>query len=65
MNNQDIEKLEKRLENTERALHGFWTLLEDVLSPREQESIGRMMSDYFHANHALETKAFDSPDFKS
>ena len=45
--------IEKRLQNTERALIALWSLMKETMPPEYQENIDRMVSEYFDANYAL------------
>ena len=45
--------IEKRLQNTERALIALWSLMKDTMPPAYQEDIDRMVNEYFDANSAL------------
>ena len=55
------EKLKARLANTEKALFALATVLQDIQPPYVQESMARIMGDYFDANTSL---GFDArPDF--
>lgn len=44
------EALQKRLMNTEMALVGLWSLLQDLMPRGTQSSVGQMMNEYFDAN---------------
>ena len=48
-----IEALEKRLNNTEKALIGFFAMMEDTLPPASQDGINAMIVDYAEANEGL------------
>jgi hypothetical protein len=47
------KELEKRLANTEMALHALWTLLSDTVPPTYSEDITSMMSEYWECNKSL------------
>jgi hypothetical protein len=49
----DIEKLEARLANTERALFALATILDEIQPPFVQNDITRLMNDYYDANTSL------------
>ncbi len=59
----DIEKLEKRLANTEAALFALWNLMQDSQPPHLQYSAGNMIEDYFQANADLGA-SFDVREFE-
>lgn len=48
-----MDDLEKRLQNTERALIALWGLMKDTMPPAYQDSIDRMINEYFDANESL------------
>ena len=48
-----MNNLEKRLQNTERALIDLWTLLKDTVPPAYADNIDDMMGEYFEANTEL------------
>ena len=56
-------KLEKRLENTERALFSLWSILHDLQPPSVQSDINGMMNEYINANDALGSGIADSTGF--
>ncbi len=45
--------IEKRLQNTERALTALWSLMKETMPPAYQEDIDRMVNEYFDANSEL------------
>ncbi len=45
--------IEKRLQNTERALIGLWSLMQDTMPPAYAQDIDAMINDYFDANAGL------------
>lgn len=55
----DIERLEKRLHNTEVALYALWVLLEDLQPPEYANDIGEMMSQYSDANKSLGVESME------
>jgi len=48
-----VSDIEKRLQNTERALVALWALMKDAMPPGQQNSIEKMINEYFDANEAL------------
>lgn len=48
-----MSDIEKRLYNTERALHGLWSMLEDLQPPAYAERINELMEEYFDTNVEL------------
>lgn len=57
----DLERLEARLANTEKALFALATVMQDIQPPYIQESMSLILGDYFDANTSL---GFDArPDF--
>ena len=57
----DLERLEARLANTEKALFALATVMQDTQAPYVQESMSLILGDYFDANTSL---GFDArPDF--
>ena len=49
----DLEKLEARLANTEKALFALATVIQDTQVPYVQDGIYNVMQDYFDANVSL------------
>lgn len=49
----DLERLEARLANTEKALFALATVMQDTQAPYVQEGMARVMEDYFDANTTL------------
>lgn len=49
----DIVKIEKRLQNTEKALCAIVTVLEGLQPPDTQRSLEQIMSNYYDANESL------------
>ena len=49
----EIEKLEARLSNTEKALFALATVIKPMQPPETQDSIDRIMGDYFDASTSL------------
>ena len=48
-----MSDIEKRLQNTEKALLALATVLGDVVSAEKESQINTIMSDYFDANTSL------------
>lgn len=48
-----MSDLEKRLDNTEKALLSLWALMMDTMPPDYQRDIDKMMSEYFEASSEL------------
>lgn len=48
-----MSDLEKRLDNTEKALLSLWALMMDTMPPDYQRDIDKMMNEYFEANSGL------------
>ena len=46
-------KLEKRLQNTEKALFALVTVLEDLQPPSTQDNLRYLMNEYYDANTSL------------
>jgi hypothetical protein len=55
--------LEKRLYNTELALHCLWNLLAETVPSECRELIDSMMEDYFLANNELGSNFDMEPEF--
>lgn len=49
----DVKQLEARLENTEKALIGLWSLIQDNMPNYVQDGGDKMMEEYFTANVEL------------
>jgi len=63
-----MTNIEKRLQNTERALLALWVLIKDTMPPAYADAVQDMMSDYFDANTELgsdlDTVGFEKNDEK-
>ncbi len=60
-----ITTLEKRLENTEKALITLWSLLEDLHPPETQRDINEMLHEYYDANCLLGSECGNSAEFQT
>lgn len=48
-----LKELEKRINNTEKALMAFWVLIEDTMPPACQDSVNGIMRDYLESAQEL------------
>ena len=48
-----MDDIEKRLQNTEKALMALFTVLQPLQPPATQDDIYHIMEDYFEANISL------------
>ena len=49
----EIEKLEARLSNTEKALFALATVIQPMQPPETQDGMDRILNDYFEASTSL------------
>jgi len=54
-----IDDLEKRVQNLEAALIGYVALTEELLPPSYLEGVNRMMQDFFEKNQKMGGCAFN------
>ena len=57
------EKLQARIQNTERALVALWSLLEDLQPAAYSDDINLMMEQYHNAGQSLGSEAGTEPYF--
>ncbi len=58
-----MDKLEARLQNTEKALYSLATILIDIQPTYVQEAINEVMSECFNANETLGSKTGSGTEF--